>query len=343
MGCSMLNFGSRAASPVNFFTHLSACPSQFRLYDSSTFVRAESKQHVTSSYGACRSVSIADRLDTRRHRTSSNFLRPAADRKAYEEYRPYPRCHHWTCRRPYCTVCSDSWLIFVRRPFRSRNKMCRLLIQSWLTRNNRIGSSKLVILGGLAELFAGSISMGLGAYLAAITDQIHYKVEEARQRRQVIQNSEQEYEIMSKIFSEYGIGAEELRPVAEKLRSNPDAWVKVSDLSLLKYVCCSRFTLLQFMMDFELKLEARRASGPWWSALIMGLSYFLGKLPSCNFLSTLTVSRWLDSNDPILRRPTRQHCLVHLDWHHCCDVTGLRLYQSYRYWYQPSDGCIRCR
>jgi VIT1/CCC1 family predicted Fe2+/Mn2+ transporter len=33
-----------------------------------------------------------------------------------------------------------------------------------------IGSLNLVILGGLAELFAGSISMGLGAFLAAATE-----------------------------------------------------------------------------------------------------------------------------------------------------------------------------
>jgi vacuolar iron transporter family protein len=32
------------------------------------------------------------------------------------------------------------------------------------------------------------------------------------------------------------------------------------------------------MMNFELKLELRAASGPWWSALVMGVSYLLGKL-----------------------------------------------------------------
>ena len=31
-------------------------------------------------------------------------------------------------------------------------------------------------------------------------------------------------------------------------------------------------------MDFELKLAAGTASGPWWSALVMGLAYFIGKL-----------------------------------------------------------------
>lgn len=42
-----------------------------------------------------------------------------------------------------------------------------------------LGDVKIVVLGGLAELFAGSISMGLGAYLAAATEKKHYEVEEA--------------------------------------------------------------------------------------------------------------------------------------------------------------------
>ncbi|KAE9369189.1 hypothetical protein N431DRAFT_345811, partial [Stipitochalara longipes BDJ] len=43
-----------------------------------------------------------------------------------------------------------------------------------------IGSTHLVILGGPAELFAGSISMGLGAYLTALIDRKHYDVEVRR-------------------------------------------------------------------------------------------------------------------------------------------------------------------
>jgi len=90
-----------------------------------------------------------------------------------------------------------------------------------------VGSSKLVILGGLAELFAGSISMGLGAYLAGITDRRHYDVELAREHRQVVRHPEQEIGIMSDLFAEYGLTDEELRPLVKKLRSNPDHWVKV--------------------------------------------------------------------------------------------------------------------
>lgn len=93
--------------------------------------------------------------------------------------------------------------------------------------------------------------MGLGAFLAAITDQRHYEVEEARQRRQVIQSPEQEFEIMSRIFSEYGIRAEELQPVAEKLRSNPDAWVKV-----LSFLCSNTSAAHSFTVYDELRTQA---------------------------------------------------------------------------------------
>jgi hypothetical protein len=37
-----------------------------------------------------------------------------------------------------------------------------------------LGSTKIVIMGGLAELFSGMISMGLGAYLAADTERQHW-------------------------------------------------------------------------------------------------------------------------------------------------------------------------
>jgi VIT1/CCC1 family predicted Fe2+/Mn2+ transporter len=91
----------------------------------------------------------------------------------------------------------------------------------------RIGSTHLVILGGLAELFAGSISMGLGAYLAALTDTKHYEVEEARERRQVLNSADLEDEEMYRLFAAYGIEKEVVRPLAQHLRSDPDAWIKV--------------------------------------------------------------------------------------------------------------------
>ncbi|KAF2460128.1 VIT family-domain-containing protein [Lineolata rhizophorae] len=121
------------------------------------------------------------------------------------------------------------------------------------------GSTRLVILGGLAELFSGAISMGLGAYLASITEKKAYEVEEAREYREVAEQPLAEEEEIFEIFDNYGIERERVMPVVEGLKMNPDMWVK-------------------FMMDFELKLEKPNTRRAWISAFVMGMSYFVGGL-----------------------------------------------------------------
>jgi vacuolar iron transporter family protein len=46
-------------------------------------------------------------------------------------------------------------------------------------------STAIVITGGLAEIAAGSIAMGLGGYLAAKSDAEHYASERETERREV--------------------------------------------------------------------------------------------------------------------------------------------------------------
>jgi vacuolar iron transporter family protein len=89
-----------------------------------------------------------------------------------------------------------------------------------------LGSTKIVILGGLAELFAGSISMGLGAYLAAITEKKHYEVEERRERREVKDTPKAEEDEIYEIFEQYGISREECKGVVNGLKGNEDNWVR---------------------------------------------------------------------------------------------------------------------
>lgn len=90
-----------------------------------------------------------------------------------------------------------------------------------------LGSSRLVILGGLAELFSGSISMGLGAYLASDTERKHYQVEKAREWREVRECPREEEVEIYEIFDKYGIGREASRGVVEGLKANEDMWVQV--------------------------------------------------------------------------------------------------------------------
>lgn len=69
--------------------------------------------------------------------------------------------------------------------------------------------------------------MGLGAYLAALTDRKHYEVELERERRQIMNSADQEDQEMYKLFGEYGLGKGAVDPLARQLRADPEAWVKV--------------------------------------------------------------------------------------------------------------------
>ncbi|USW53734.1 Putative Ccc1 family protein [Septoria linicola] len=141
-----------------------------------------------------------------------------------------------------------------------------------------LGSSKIVILGGLAELFAGAISMGLGAYLAAKTDRKHYEVEEKRERKEVKECPAAEEEEIYDIFSRYSIPREATIGVVESLKKDEEAWVK-------------------FMMDFELKLEKPALKMAWMEGFVMGISYFFGGLlPMIPYFATKHINEALFSS-----------------------------------------------
>lgn len=99
-----------------------------------------------------------------------------------------------------------------------------------------VASTRLIVVGGLAEIAAGSIAMGLGGYLAARGDAEHYRQEKAREYREINEIPEEEKAEVSRVFKEYGLPVQESVRVAEALSHHPDAWV-------------------DFMMRFELGLE----------------------------------------------------------------------------------------
>lgn len=90
-----------------------------------------------------------------------------------------------------------------------------------------MGSAHLVIIGGLAELFSGAISMGLGAYLAAVTDRDHYIAEEKRERNEVLTKPEAERAEIYEILEEYEVGPEICTAFVDALERNPEKWIKV--------------------------------------------------------------------------------------------------------------------
>lgn len=69
--------------------------------------------------------------------------------------------------------------------------------------------------------------MGLGAYLAAVTDREHFKNEAAREKREVAEKPGAEKEEIFDIFADYGITREASQGVVDCLVANEDNWIRV--------------------------------------------------------------------------------------------------------------------
>ena len=120
-----------------------------------------------------------------------------------------------------------------------------------------VDSTWIIVVAGLAEIVAGAIAMGLGGYLAARSDAEHYASERAREHVEIREIPADEAAEVMQVLQEYGLLAEEARPVVEALRKRPDAWV-------------------DFMMRFELGLERPDPGRALWSALTIGGAYAVG-------------------------------------------------------------------
>jgi VIT1/CCC1 family predicted Fe2+/Mn2+ transporter len=115
----------------------------------------------------------------------------------------------------------------------------------------------VVVTAGLAEIAAGSIAMGLGGYLAARSDDEHYGAERQREIEETQTMPEAEAEEVAGILRDYGLAEEHVGPVVDAIRADRDRWV-------------------DFMMRFELGLEAPDPARATQSALTIALSYIGG-------------------------------------------------------------------
>jgi hypothetical protein len=70
--------------------------------------------------------------------------------------------------------------------------------------------------------------MGLGAWLAAITDRKVFEVEEKKQRRAIRAKPAAAEEEIYEVFDEYNVNREAVTPVVDQLIKNFDMWIKVS-------------------------------------------------------------------------------------------------------------------
>jgi len=120
-----------------------------------------------------------------------------------------------------------------------------------------VSSTHIVITAGLAEIAAGSIAMGLGGYLAARSDAEHYASERRREEQEIVEKRDAELAEVEEVFQTYGMTAEESSRLALSLAQRPKAWA-------------------DFMMRFELGLEAPDPNRARSSALTIALAYIAG-------------------------------------------------------------------
>ncbi len=87
-----------------------------------------------------------------------------------------------------------------------------------------IAQSHVVLVGGLAELAAGGISMGLGGYLAAKSQADTYNAELQREHREIRECPEEEIEEVRQLLEGYGLQGEALVGAVKGIISNRTGW-----------------------------------------------------------------------------------------------------------------------
>jgi VIT1/CCC1 family predicted Fe2+/Mn2+ transporter len=122
-----------------------------------------------------------------------------------------------------------------------------------------VAATNIIVVAGLAEIAAGSIAMGLGGYLAAKTDAKHYAAEQKREMDETTSLPETKREEVAEVFRNYGVPEGQIGAVAAAICSDRQRWV-------------------DFMMRFELGLEAPEPGRARRSALTIALSYIVGGL-----------------------------------------------------------------
>jgi VIT1/CCC1 family predicted Fe2+/Mn2+ transporter len=120
-------------------------------------------------------------------------------------------------------------------------------------------AAKIVVTAGLAEIAAGSISMGLGGYLSGRTDVEHYETERRREVLETEEMPEQEMAEVAQVLGDLGLQDEQIGPVTVAISQDRNRWV-------------------DFMMRFELGLERPDPRRAVQSAVTIGLSYALAGL-----------------------------------------------------------------
>ncbi|KAB5542986.1 integral membrane protein DUF125 [Coniochaeta sp. 2T2.1] len=126
-----------------------------------------------------------------------------------------------------------------------------------------LGNTRVVIYGGLAELIAGAISMGLGGYLGAKSEVASYHETRLQTATLLSKSPQAAEESIKSVFEPYGLPPHLLHDLTTHLVSSPSGGPE---------------TTVDFLTRFAHCAEEPSSSRALTSATTIALAYFLGGL-----------------------------------------------------------------
>ncbi|TFK36931.1 membrane fraction protein [Crucibulum laeve] len=153
-----------------------------------------------------------------------------------------------------------------------------------------LGESKLVVLGGIAELIAGAISMGIGGFLASQAERDHYRYLHRQTAQRVVRSCSGEMEReVSEVLGPVGVDDQTCRAVAKCLREVEVDAEEGESVPLLnggvggdeespELRWSKDVGLTAFLLKFGQGLEEIPTLRLYTSAFTIGMGYLLGGL-----------------------------------------------------------------
>ncbi|KAJ7645142.1 VIT family-domain-containing protein, partial [Mycena polygramma] len=143
-----------------------------------------------------------------------------------------------------------------------------------------LGESRLVVLGGVAELIAGAISMGIGGFLASQAERDHYRFLRGTTSARVLRSCDSEMEReVAEVLSPVGVDDATCRAVARCLRDvkvHAPTTPRSPDLESDTLRWSKEVGLTPFLLKFGAGLEEVPTSRLYISACTIGAGYLIG-------------------------------------------------------------------
>lgn len=121
------------------------------------------------------------------------------------------------------------------------------------------GSSRAVLVAGLAEAFAGALSMGAGEFIGARSEAQVQQTEIAKELEEMRQHPEAEQREMAALLVHEGVASDDAVRIVAALARYPEAYRKT-------------------MVEKELGLQMETSTVKTPEALTMGVSYIVGSV-----------------------------------------------------------------